>query len=115
VVVAPGVNQDGHTPGISQPDADAQEALLRTVYDRAGIAPAQVQYVEAHGTGTPVGDPIECAALGKVLREGRHAGQACRIGSVKTVIGHLEAASGVASLAKVALALRHRQIPASLN
>ncbi|HLM73301.1 MAG TPA: type I polyketide synthase, partial [Polyangiaceae bacterium] len=79
------------------------------------MSPADVQYVEAHGTGTPLGDPIECKALGAVLAEGRSNGSKCAIGSVKTNLGHLEAAAGVAGLIKVALSLKHGEIPASLN
>src|SRR5262249_9176847 len=74
-----------------------------------------VQYVEAHGTGTLLGDPIEAMALGAVLAEGRPANQSCAIGSVKTNIGHLESAAGIASLIKGTLALRHRTIPPSLR
>src|SRR5690606_29583161 len=91
-------NQDGRTKGISVPNGEAQEALLREAQARAGVAPADIQYVEAHGTGTPVGDPIEANALGRVLREGRPAERPCLIGSVKSNIGHTESASGVAAL-----------------
>jgi acyl transferase domain-containing protein/NADPH:quinone reductase-like Zn-dependent oxidoreductase/SAM-dependent methyltransferase/acyl carrier protein len=114
VILASGINQDGHTPGISLPSSAAQQALLEAVYDRAGIEPARVQYVEAHGTGTPAGDPIECEALGMVVGR-RPLGSVCRIGSLKTNIGHLEAAAGVAGLIKLSLAIKHRQIPASLH
>ncbi len=109
------VNQDGRSNGLTAPSRQAQEAVLRAAYRHAGIAPGQVDYVEAHGTGTPLGDPIELAALGSVLAEGRDAGRPCRLGSVKTNVGHLEAAAGVAGLIKAALALHHRAIPASLN
>lgn len=108
-------NQDGRTKGISVPNGEAQEALLREAQARAGIAPSEIQYVEAHGTGTPVGDPIEVNALGRVLREGRPAGQPCLIGSVKSNIGHTESASGVAGLLKVVLALKHGELPANLH
>jgi acyl transferase domain-containing protein/NADPH:quinone reductase-like Zn-dependent oxidoreductase/short-subunit dehydrogenase/ubiquinone/menaquinone biosynthesis C-methylase UbiE/acyl carrier protein len=108
-------NQDGHTPGITVPNQAAQSALLREAYRHAGVAPAAVQYVEAHGTGTAVGDPIEAAALGAVLSECRPAGSYCWIGSVKTNIGHLEAGSGIAGLIKVALALKHGEIPRNLH
>ena len=109
------VNQDGRTNGLTAPSRSAQEAVLRSAYRHAGIDPGRVDYVEAHGTGTPLGDPIELAALGAVLGEGRDAGRRCTLGSVKTNIGHLEAAAGVAGLIKAALALHHRAIPASLH
>jgi len=109
------VSQDGHTNGITVPSQVAQETVMRTAYRRAAIAPHQIQYVEAHGTGTPVGDPVEARAIGNVLSKGRPQGQRCAIGSVKTNIGHLEAAAGIAGLTKVALALRNQQIPPHLN
>lgn len=115
VIVASGTNQDGHTPGITVPSGDAQEALLRQVYRESGIDPAQVGYVEAHGTGTPVGDPIEANALGRVLGSGRPVDQPCYVGSVKTNIGHLEAAAGIAGLIKTALIVQHGSIPPNLN
>ena len=109
------VNQDGRTNGLTAPSRLAQEAVLRAAYPQAGISPGQVDYVEAHGTGTLLGDPIELAALGAVLAEGRDTGRRCALGSVKTNIGHLEAAAGVAGLIKTALALHHRAIPPSLH
>jgi acyl transferase domain-containing protein/phospholipid N-methyltransferase len=115
VIRGTGCNQDGRTTGLSLPSQEAQEALLRLVYARAGIHPGQVQYVEAHGTGTPAGDPIECNALGRVLGAERSNGDYCLIGSVKTNIGHLEAGSGIAGLIKLALALKHGTIPPSLH
>lgn len=115
LVKATGVNQDGATPGISVPKAEAQIALLQEVYTRAGVAPASVQYVEAHGTGTAVGDPIEARALGTVLATGRRPDRFCRVGSVKTNIGHLEAAAGVAGAMKAILAVHHGAIPPSLH
>src|SRR3954470_9181507 len=115
VVQGTAVNQDGRTTGISLPNRVAQEAMLVEAYRQAGIAPEQVQYVEAHGTGTPVGDPIELKAIGAVLGDGRSAGDACIVGSVKTNIGHLEAASGIAGLIKAALSLKHGQIPPNLH
>ncbi|MFF3224669.1 SDR family NAD(P)-dependent oxidoreductase [Nocardia suismassiliense] len=115
VIRGTGVNCDGRTPGLALPSATAQEALLRKVYAMAGVEPHQVGYVEAHGTGTPAGDPVECAALGRALGMPRSAGPALPIGSVKTNLGHLEAASGMAGLLKAILVLRHRVIPASLH
>jgi amino acid adenylation domain-containing protein len=109
------LNQDGRTNGLTAPSRPAQEAVLRAAYRHAGMAPGLVDYVEAHGTGTPLGDPIELAALGAVVSEGRDARRKCAVGSVKTNIGHLEAAAGVAGLIKTALALKHRTIPASIN
>src|SRR6185312_8676013 len=97
------------------PNPAAQEALLHRVYREAGIDPGAVAYVEAHGTGTSVGDPAECAALGRVFGTARLPGDPCRIGSVKTNIGHLEPASGIAGLVKVLLALRYRELPRTLH
>jgi acyl transferase domain-containing protein/NADPH:quinone reductase-like Zn-dependent oxidoreductase/thioesterase domain-containing protein/NAD(P)-dependent dehydrogenase (short-subunit alcohol dehydrogenase family) len=113
VIRATAANQDGRTNGITVPSQQAQEELIRGACQSAGIAPADIGYVEAHGTGTAIGDPIETAALGAALGDGRTA--PCLIGSVKTNIGHLEAASGIASLIKVALVLKHRQIPPNLH
>ena len=115
VILASGVNSDGRTMGLSMPNGKAQEKLLRTVYGECGVPPEDVFYVEAHGTGTAVGDPIECGALGRVLGEPRTDGSRCLIGSVKSNIGHLEAASGIAGLTKALLALKHREIPGNLH
>ncbi|MHB9858119.1 type I polyketide synthase [Streptomyces sp. YIM S03343] len=109
------VNQDGRTNGLMAPNPRAQEAVLRTAYARAGVAPEDVHYVEAHGTGTLLGDPIEAKALAAVVSERRDRGRPCLVGSVKSNLGHLEAAAGVTGLIKVALMLRHRRIPASLH
>ena len=115
VIRGSAVNQDGRSNGLMAPNPAAQEAVLREAYRRAGVSPGQVQYIEAHGTGTLLGDPIEAKALGKVLSTGRHDYHLCAIGSVKTNIGHLEAAAGIAGLIKTALSLKHRQIPPSLH
>src|SRR3712207_3367556 len=115
VVHGTAVNQDGRTAGISLPNRAAQEAMLRDAYRQAGIPPERVQYVEAHGTGTPVGDPIELKAIGAVLGRDRPAQDTWVVGSVKTNVGHLEAASGVAGLIKTALSLEHGQIPPNLH
>jgi acyl transferase domain-containing protein/acyl-CoA synthetase (AMP-forming)/AMP-acid ligase II/acyl carrier protein len=109
------VNQDGRTVGLTAPSRKAQEDVLRAAYDAANVDPASVQYVEAHGTGTLLGDPIEAKALGAVIGSGRPEDQPCLIGSVKTNVGHLEASAGVAGLIKLALALKHREVPASLH
>lgn len=115
VLLATGINQDGRTPGLHQPSRAAQEGLLRQVYAQAGIDPTEVSYVEAHGTGTTVGDFMEGNALGTVLGKERTEGEWLHVGSVKTQIGHLEAASGIAGLIKTALILKHREIPANLH
>ena len=109
------INQDGRTSGLTVPSQQAQEEVVRAAYHNASIAPSSVRFVEAHGTGTLVGDPIEARALGTVLAPGRPEGDSCLIGSVKTNIGHLEAAAGIAGLIKTALSLKHREIPASLH
>jgi acyl transferase domain-containing protein/NADPH:quinone reductase-like Zn-dependent oxidoreductase/SAM-dependent methyltransferase/acyl carrier protein len=109
------VNNDGPSNGLTAPNPAAQRAMLRDALADAGLAAGDVDYVEAHGTGTALGDPIEANALGAVLGPGRPADRPLRIGSVKTNIGHLEAAAGAAGLAKLALALRHRHIPRSLH
>ncbi|MEV5412750.1 SDR family NAD(P)-dependent oxidoreductase [Thermopolyspora sp. NPDC052614] len=109
------VNQDGRTNGLMAPNPHAQQAVLSAAYANAGLAPEQVDYVEAHGTGTLLGDPIEARALASVVSSGRPADRPCLIGSVKSNIGHLEAAAGVAGLIKAALMLHNRRIPPSLH
>jgi len=106
------VNQDGPTGGFTVPSGAAQRALLRTALASAKLAPADIDYLEAHGTGTLLGDPIEVVALADVFGENRPAGRPLLIGSVKTNLGHLESAAGVAGLIKVVLSLWHREIPA---
>jgi acyl transferase domain-containing protein/NAD(P)-dependent dehydrogenase (short-subunit alcohol dehydrogenase family)/acyl carrier protein len=111
VILGTGINHDGHTEGISAPNPEAQEALIRKVYARARVPFHWVDYVEAHGTGTAVGDPIEASVLGHTIGKGRRRGDACLVGSVKANIGHLEAAAGVAGTIKAALCLKNRQVP----
>ncbi|MBF6181646.1 type I polyketide synthase [Nocardia otitidiscaviarum] len=110
VIKATGSNQDGRTTAITVPNADLQEELAKTVTRRAGIEPHQVTYVEAHGTGTPVGDPLELRAIGNAY--GRVPGRTAPlgVGSVKAQLGHTEAASGIASIIKSALAVANRTI-----
>jgi phthiocerol/phenolphthiocerol synthesis type-I polyketide synthase B len=116
VVRGSALNNDGRGSGsMGTPSRLGQEELLRAAYADAGLSPGSVGYVEAHGTGTRVGDPVELAALGAVLKEGRAPGQPVYVGSVKTNIGHTEGAAGVAGLIKTALALRAGAIPASLH
>jgi amino acid adenylation domain-containing protein len=109
------LNHNGHTEWISAPNQDAQEALLRNAYSKADINPSEVDYIELHGTGFLRGDTIETHALGTVLGKSSGRLHDCLIGSVKTNIGHLESASGIASMIKVALSLYHRQIPPTLH
>ncbi|WP_306365088.1 SDR family NAD(P)-dependent oxidoreductase [Nocardia sp. CC227C] len=111
VIKATGTNQDGRTTAITVPNADSQAALARSVCDRAGLAPERITYVEAHGTGTPVGDPIELRALGRVYGADSGRSGSLGVGSVKATLGHTEAAAGVASVIKSALAIRHRTLP----
>lgn len=115
LILGSAVNSDGRSTGLMAPNRQAQESLLREAYQKAGVSPGQIQYIEAHGTGTNLGDPIEVQALGSVLAEDRVAGRKCAIGSVKSNIGHTEAAAGVASVIKVALAMKHRLIPPTLH
>ncbi len=109
------VNQDGLSNGLTAPNGPAQQAVIRQALANAGVKPSQISYVETHGTGTSLGDPIEVNSLKAVLMEGREANQPCWIGSVKTNIGHLEAAAGIAGLIKVVLSLQHREIPPHLH
>src|SRR3954464_14926827 len=113
VIVGTALNQDGHTNGISLPSAEAQARLVQDACKDAGVAPEQIGFVEAHGTGTAVGDPIEAHALAEALCANRSA--PLPIGSVKTNVGHLETAAGVAGLLKAMLVLKHGQIPPSLH
>ncbi|MCP9807970.1 thioester reductase domain-containing protein [Cyanobium sp. HWJ4-Hawea] len=115
VIHGSAVNSDGRSNGMVAPNARAQIACVRAAFARAGIDPAATQYVEAHGTGTRQGDPIELRALGTVLGEGRPEGETCRVGSVKTNLGHSETAAGITGLIKAALCIAKRQLPQSLN
>ncbi len=115
VILASGVNCDGRTNGITVPSAEGQAALLSKVYGEAGVSADQVDYLEAHGTGTAVGDPIEANAIGRVLGWSRKSGGPLRIGSVKSNLGHLEPASGMAGVVKVLLSLKHGTLPASVH
>ncbi len=109
------VNQDGLTNGITAPNGNSQQEVIRLALAKAGVKPNQISYVETHGTGTALGDPIEINALKTVLMEDRELDRPCWIGSVKTNIGHLEAAAGVAGLIKVVLSLEHGEIPPHLH
>ncbi|RSM00803.1 hypothetical protein CEP52_008889 [Fusarium oligoseptatum] len=111
VIRSTGSNQDGHTPGLTQPSSQAQEDLIRHVYAKASLSLDQTRYVEAHGTGTAVGDPIETKAIGRSFRESRSAEEPLYIGSIKANIGHLEGASGLAGIVKCILILERGIIP----
>src|SRR4029079_3840080 len=113
VILGTALNQDGHTNGISLPRAEAQARLVQDACKDAGVSPNQIGFVEAHGTGTAVGDPIEAHALAEALCRNRST--PLPIGSVKTNVGHLETAAGVAGLLKAMLVLKHRTIPGSLH
>lgn len=109
------VNQDGRSNGLTAPSRWAQEAVLKAAYRQAKCDPSQVRFLEAHGTGTKMGDPIEINALKAVIGPYREPDKPCYLGSVKSNIGHLEGAAGVAGLIKTALALKHGVVPASLH
>ncbi|HUY31425.1 MAG TPA: beta-ketoacyl synthase N-terminal-like domain-containing protein [Pirellulales bacterium] len=115
VILGSAVNQDGRSNGLTAPNGLAQEELLRAALAAARVEPRDVSYIEAHGTGTPLGDPIEVAALAAVLGQGRAPDRPLHIGTVKTNIGHLEIAAGMAGLIKTLLCLRHRELPANLH
>ncbi|NEA99076.1 type I polyketide synthase [Streptomyces sp. SID13726] len=115
LVLGSAVNNDGGGETFTTPDPEAQSEVIRAACADAGIRPEAVSYVELHGTGTPTGDPLEAAALGAAAGGGRDGEGALRVGSVKTNIGHLEGAAGVAGLLKALLSLKHRSLPASLH
>ncbi|KAM7203160.1 putative polyketide synthase protein [Naviculisporaceae sp. PSN 640] len=115
VIRASALNQDGKTQTITSPNQTAQEELIKLCYAKAGLNPAETAYVEAHGTGTQAGDPVEAGAIHAVMCKGRPSDAPLYIGSVKTNVGHMETASGFASIIKVALALEKGLIPPSLN
>ncbi|WP_159083161.1 MULTISPECIES: beta-ketoacyl synthase N-terminal-like domain-containing protein [unclassified Streptomyces] len=114
-VLAAAVNNDGGGASLTTPTQTAQQSVLAEAYRRAGVDPAEVAYVELHGTGTKAGDPVEARALGGVLGRGRPADRPLLVGSVKTNIGHLEGAAGIAGLIKTAASLFHRELPPTLN
>ncbi|MBV9688914.1 MAG: AMP-binding protein [Ktedonobacteraceae bacterium] len=109
------VNQDGRSNGMTAPNGLAQEAVIRQALLNAEVAPQEISYVETHGSSTPLGDPIEVASLKAVLMQQRSQDQLCVLSSVKTNIGHLESAAGIAGLIKVVLCLQHAEIPPHLH
>jgi acyl transferase domain-containing protein len=114
IVRGSSVNHDGRTTGLTAPNGQAQQAVIRAALANAGVAPAEVGYIEAHGTGTPLGDPIELRSLAAVFGD-RPEDRALRIGSIKTNLGHLEGAAGIAGFIKTVLMLQHQQIPPHLH
>ena len=115
IVRASGCNHDGKTKGLHLPSAEAQETLIRETYASAGLDMKDTAYCEAHGTGTAAGDPLEAKALAVTLGKARESSSPLMIGSVKTNIGHLEGAAGLASVIKTVLALERGIIPPSVN
>ena len=116
VIKGSAVTNDGaRKVGFTAPGLDGQCRVVRAALTAAEVEPGSITYIEAHGTGTPVGDPIEVAALTQAFREGTEARQLCALGSVKANIGHMGPAAGIASFLRAVLALKHRQIPPSIN
>lgn len=109
------INQDGLSQGLTAPNSLAQQRVIRQALVDAEVEPSDISYVETHGTGTTLGDPIEVKSLKKVLMKGRNTEETCWLGSVKTNIGHLESAAGIAGLIKTVLCLQNREIPAVLH
>jgi acyl transferase domain-containing protein len=115
VIRGSAVNNDGRTMGITTPNLDAQVEVIEAALARSGVSAAELSYVEAHGTGTMIGDPIELKALTRVFQRETAERGFCAVGSVKTNIGHLLSAAGVAGLVKTALSLHHRLLPPTLH
>lgn len=115
VIKGSAVNQDGSSIGITAPSSPAQEDVIVAAWRKAGIDPETISYIEAHGTGTELGDPIEIEGLSRAFRNFTSKRQFCSVGAVKTNIGHLDGAAGVAGLIKAVLALKNRQIPPSIH
>jgi acyl transferase domain-containing protein len=115
VIRASSSNQDGRTPGITQPSGDAQALLIRETYEKAGLDLESTRFFEAHGTGTQIGDTTEAAAIHSVFGKVRSSEEPLIVGAVKSNVGHLEGASGLASIIKTVMALEHGVIPPNTN
>ncbi|WP_379133795.1 beta-ketoacyl synthase N-terminal-like domain-containing protein [Paenibacillus sp. sgz500958] len=115
VIKGSAINQDGASVGITAPNAAAQEKVLVKAWEKAGIDPETIRYIEAHGTGTRLGDPIEVDGIRRAFRNYTDRNQFCAIGSVKTNIGHLDSAAGIAGLVKAIAALRYKELPPTIN
>ncbi len=115
VIRGTAMNHGGRSSGLAAPNPQAQSRVVRAALDRAGIDARTITLIEAHGTGTELGDPIEFDGLCKAFEHDAPSRQSCALGSIKTNLGHLEPAAGIAGLLKLVLALKHRQIPPSLN
>ncbi|NET14153.1 MAG: polyketide synthase [Okeania sp. SIO1H6] len=115
VIRGSAINQDGASGGLTVPNGPSQQAVIRQALENGAVDPASISYIEAHGTGTSLGDPIEVGALGRVFGKTHSQEQPIMIGSVKTNVGHLEGAAGIASLIKVVLQLQHQKIAPSLH
>lgn len=115
VIKGSALNNDGASNGLTAPSAESQAEVIKAAWENSGIDPETISYIEAHGTGTKLGDPIEAKGLALVFREFTSKKQFCGLGSVKTNIGHTIGAAGISSVIKMALALKNKQIPPSLN
>src|SRR5690606_4318148 len=109
------INHDGASSGITAPNGTSQQKLVRHTLDDAQLGPTDVEYVECHGTGTSLGDPIEVQALAAVYGQERPPDSPLLLGAVKTNIGHLEAAAGLAGVAKIVACLQNQALPATLH
>jgi acyl transferase domain-containing protein/acyl carrier protein len=115
VIRGSAMNQDGRSSGLTVPNGPSQQTVIKQALENAKVSPEQISYIEAHGTGTALGDPIEIGAIGAVFGKNHTKEQPLLIGSVKTNVGHLEAAAGIAGIIKVVLSLQHQEIPPHLH